>query len=294
MQKIKISAILLAIIGFSSCQFNQSVNTDMTTGAYTRGDGLSSDDVIIKINGKAEKRNEFIHGERVNLIFDNVTGLKESENKTYPGTAMYIIKNEKDTVLSEPNLLKNLEEGTDLSIIQIQADFKITRPTDINDKYKVHVQIFDKKSDGKLTYELPFTIKNNDLLKVESNGITYSELYLWNESQKHTIVDKNLSSDDAYILILDNVEGLEVINDKVFPIFSIEITDASGNKIISNPNILSAYETEGVDPANLKKQLIANITFSKGKLNNPCTLVTKLTDKNSDKQLVVRSELFLD
>ena len=55
MLKIKRISLLISIIVFNSCQFSQSVNTDLITGAYSRGNGIGIDDVIIEINGKAEK-----------------------------------------------------------------------------------------------------------------------------------------------------------------------------------------------------------------------------------------------
>lgn len=289
--KFRILIITIGIITLNSCQFNQSVNTDLTTGAYSRGNGIGIDDVNIEINGKIEKRNEYVFGEKVNLIFNNINGLTKTENKTFPGLSMYIVKNEKDTVLSNPNLLKNLDNGTNLFPLQLQANFRTALPYQNEEKYKVFVSIWDKKGDGKFTYELPFTIKENDLLDIENKGIEYSKIYLWNETRKQPVFDQNVSSEDLLILILDDISGLELSNEKVFPIFSVELIDNKGNKIISNPNLLSNYENEGVNPEDLKSQLTAKLTFTKGEINNPCKLIVKLKDKNSEKEINIRTEL---
>ena len=289
--KFRILILTIGIITFNSCQFNQSVNTDLITGAYSRGDGIGIDDINIEINGKIEKRNEYAFGEKVNLIFNNIDGLTKTENKTFPGLSMYIVKNEKDTVLSNPNLLKSLDNGTDLFPLQLQANFRTALPYQNEEKYKVFVNIWDKKGDGKFTYELPFTIKENDLLNIENKGIEYSKIYLWNETLKQPVFDQNVSSEDLLILILDDISGLELSNEKVFPIFSIELIDNKGNKIISNPNLLSDYENEGVNPEDLKNQLTAKLTFTKGEINNPCKLIVKLKDKNSAKEINIRTEL---
>ncbi|WP_034057588.1 hypothetical protein [Lacinutrix jangbogonensis] len=112
------------------------------------------------------------------------------EHKTYPGLSMYLVKNEKDTVLSESNLLKNLKNGTDLYPLQLQANFKTGLPYKNNEKYKIHVSIWDTKGDGKFTYELPFTIKENEFLNIENTGIEYSNIYLWNKTLKQTVFEK--------------------------------------------------------------------------------------------------------
>jgi len=291
MWKIRTVSIIIIIITFSSCQFNQSIETDLITGAYSRGNGIGSDNVAIEINGKVEKRNEFIFGEKVNLIFNNISGLTYSEEKTYPGLAIHIVKNEKDTVLSSPNLLKSLDDGTDLSPLQLQANFTAALPYQNNEKYIVYVDIWDKKGDGKFTYELPFTVKENKLLNIESSGIEYSRIYLWNETLKQSVFDNNINSEHLFILIFDDVEGLVVRNEKVFPIFSIDIIDNDGGEILSSPNVLSDFENEGVDPKDLKAQMTAKITFSKGETNNPCRLIAKLKDKNSSKEINVTTEL---
>lgn len=291
MRKTRILSLLIVIITFSSCQFNQSVNTDLTTGAYSRGDGIGIDDIIIEINGEADNRNEFVFGEKVNLVFNNVSGLNNSDGKTFPELSMHIVKNEKDTVLSNPNLLKSLNNGTDLSPLQLQANFRTALPNQNNEKYKVFIEITDKKGDGKFNYELPFTIKENDLLDIKSNGIEYSTIYLWNETLKQPVFDNNVSSEHLFILILNDIQGLELTDEKVFPIFSLNLTDNDGNKILSNPNLLSAYEETGVNPKDLKSQVTAKLTFTEGKINNPCKLNVKLKDKNSSKEINIRTEL---
>ena len=291
MRKTRILSLLIAIITFSSCQFNQSVNTDLTTGAYSRGDGIGIDDIIIEINGEADNRNEFVFGEKVNLVFNNVSGLNNSDGKTFPELSMHIVKNEKDTVLSNPNLLKSLNNGTDLSPIQLQANFRTALPNQNNEKYKVFIEITDKKGDGKFNYELPFTIKENDLLDIKSNGIEYSTIYLWNETLKQPVFDNNVSSEHLFILILNDIQGLELTDEKVFPVFSLNLTDNDGNITLSNPNLLSAYEETGVNPKDLKNQVTAKLTFTKGKINYPCRLNAKLKDKNSSKEINISTEL---
>lgn len=294
MQKIKILSLIIVIITFSSCQFNQSVNKDLITGAYARGNGIGCDNVTIEIGGKVEKRNEYFFGEEVNLIFNNIIGLTNSKNKTYPGLSMYIVKNKKDTVLSKLNLLKSLNDGTDIFPLQLRANFVTALPYQNNEKYKVYVDIWDKKGDGKFTYEMPFKIKKNELLNINNNGIKYSNIYLWNETLKQPVFDKNVSSEHLFILILNDIEGLEISNEKVFPIFSMKIIDNNGNKILSNPNMLSDFENTGLDPKDLKSQLTAKITFSKGKVNNPCRLIVKLKDKNSSKEINITTELIIN
>ena len=291
MKKIKITALLVTLIVFGSCQFNQSVNSDLSTGAYSRGDGLGVDDVSIEIFGKKENRNEFFYGEKVDLVFNDITGFVKKDDRVYPKMSIHIVKNEKDTVVSVPNTLENISDGTAIAPLQLRAFFNTAFPHKNNEKYKVYVSIQDKNSDGKFSYELPFTIKESGLLKVENNGLSYNTAYLWNETLKQPVVDKNVKQDHTFNIILEGINGLEIEGHKVFPIFSIDIEDAKGNKIASDSNLFSQYETSGVNYVDVEQQISATIAFTEGKINNPCTVTAKLKDKKSDKEIVITSEL---
>jgi len=292
MKKINIILLLIIII-ISSCQFNQSINTDLITGAHSRGNGIACNDIAIEINGKVERRNEFVFGEKVNLIFNNINGLTNADNKMHPGLSIHIIKNEKDTVVSNPNLLQSLKNGTDLFPLRLQANFTVNLPHQNNEKYEAHINIWDKKGDGKFTYELPFTIKENNLLNIENNGVKFSSIYLWNETLKQAVPDNTLNPDHLYLLILNDIEGFEVSNEKIFPVFSMDLTDNNGTKIISNPNMLSDFENEGINPKDIKRQLIAKIILSEGEPKNPYNLTVTLKDKKSSKEIKITMALNL-
>ncbi|MDO6745556.1 hypothetical protein Q4553_13385 [Tenacibaculum soleae] len=292
MKKVKLISLISIITIFSSCDFNQSVNKDLTTGAYSRGNGIGCDDVKIQINGDVDNRNEFIYGEKVYFVFNDITGLKRENGNVFPGLSIDIVKNEKDTVLQYKDLFDNLENGTDLSPLQLQANFTSALPNENNEKYKVFIKIWDKKGTGTFQYELPFSVKENELLNINSSNIDYSNIYLWDETKKSIVTKKEVNVESTLILILEGLEGLDVVENKVFPSFSIEITDNSGNQVLSSSNILEEYRESGIDYDAFKNgQLPVTITFSPGQINNPCKLRASLKDLNSEKNILITSEL---
>lgn len=291
MLKAKTLSLLVVVITFTSCQFNQSVNKDLTTGAYSRGDGLGCGDVEIRINEKAVSRTDYIFGEQIDLIFQDVTGLTRVEGKTFPGLAVHIIKNEKDTVAFDPDLFKDQVNGNEFDPLELTAFFRANFDYEQSDKFEVHVNIWDKKGDGTFAYELPFTVKDNELLAIESKGMAYENIYLWNETIKQPVVDGNVNTQHEYYLLLRGVDGFEQIDGKVYPAFFIEITDSTGNTVLSNPDLFSEVVNAGIDPQELKAQIYAKITFSEGAINNPMRLSAKLTDNNSDNEVSVQAEL---
>lgn len=295
MKTIIIISTVFLILLLSSCDFRQSINKDLITKSISRGNGLSCENISLEVNGKKIKRNTFIFGEKVVFIFDGIEGFKKINSQKYPAMSMKIIKNKKDTVLYEPNLLKGLTNGTDLNPLQLLATLKATLPYKNQEKYSAHIKIWDTKSEGTFTYEFPFEVQKNPLLTIQaSSGVTYSNIYLWNETKKQVVTDKKNNLKDLYIVILDGVSGLNAQNENVFPVFSVKVTDGSDNVVLSNSNVLQAYETKGVNAKTFTdNQITLKINFGKGQINNPFILKATLQDKKTSKQIKINANLEL-
>ncbi|GEM_PF-934776 len=279
---------------FSSCDMRQSINQDLTTGAQSRGDGLSCQNVEIEINGKVESRNEFVYGEKVNLIFNDVQGLTKKNGKTFPGMSVYVVSNTSDTVLSEPDVLPEMVEGTTLFPLKLTAFFNALMEYKDGQEYTVHAKIWDRKGDGTFTYEMPFTIVPNDVLTIEENGLEFASIYLWDETEKLVVANKKVNQSSTLMLLLDEVKGMSVQNGMSFPALSLQIVDDSGNEILFNENLLSQFATTGVREVDLTEgQLHATITFTEGSISNPCKLKAVLSDLKSDKKIEVKGELVI-
>jgi len=290
--------ILLAFLGlfiFNSCQFNQSVNKDLTTGAYSRGDGITCDNVVLQINGKTENRNEFIDGETVKIIFENVNGLTRIENKTYPEMSMFIVKNEQDTIKAQKDILYDAKDGVDIYPLQLSSSFIAALPYQNGEKYKVIVQIKDKKGKGKFTYSLPFQVKPNEVLKIENNGLKYKYIYLWDEDTQLAVVDNHLYNRHKYDLVIERLNGFKVSEGKVFPILSLRITDKNQQKILDNPNLLKEIEQIGIKPDEFEKNPFGvNFILAEKKINNPYKLTLRLKDILSGKELNIKMDFTLE
>ncbi|WP_053976613.1 hypothetical protein [Mangrovimonas xylaniphaga] len=278
----------------SACQFNQSVNKDLITGAYSRGNGIGTSDISIEINGTIDNRNSFIDGEKINLIFNDVTGLNKEDGKAFPGMSMLVVKNATDTILNHTDLFADLKDGTDFSPLMLQANFMAALPHGNNETYKAFLKIWDKKGTGTFEYELPFSVSKNEILEISENHIQYSDIYLWDDTDKLVVVDESLNVKNKFVLILEGLEGFKEVEGKVHPALSIEFTDSKGTPIIRNENILEAYTLEGIDATQFREnQLPITLSFTPGQLNNPFQLKASLSDLNSDSSLYITSELIL-
>ncbi len=295
MRKNRFFGCVVIALVLSACNFHQSVNKDLTTGAFSRGDGLSCDKVSVEINGEEVSRTSFVQGEKVSLVFNNIEGFKKIGNKVFPGLSIFIIKNEKDTVIYESDLFDDLPNGTDLSPLQLTSYFVASLPYENNEKYKAHVKIWDKKGKGTFVYEYPFRVKENKLLSVKSKDLNYSTIYLWDETDQHVVTDKEINSQNTFILIMEKISGLDIVDGKVFPSFSIEIANAAGEQVLYNSDILAEFEKSGIDAKEFEEnQFPVTLTFSKGYVQNPSTLKAVLTDRTSGKRLDIFAELKIE
>lgn len=158
---LKAVVCLLVLGALQACNFNQSVKKDLITGAYSRGNGLSCDEIVMEVNGEPAEKTKFALDDNINIIFNDVFGFQEKENRVFPGLSIIIVKNEKDTVAVEPDLFKEMRNGTKdfVPALQIQANYSIVPLFEKGEKYKAKIKIWDKKGEGTFDYEFPFGIE---------------------------------------------------------------------------------------------------------------------------------------
>ena len=289
----KTVTLVLIVLIFNSCSFNKSINKNLITGAVTKGDGLGSDEVYMQIDGEIIHRNTFVFGENIEFIFNDVVGFEHENGKVFPEISMLIVKKENQIVFSKPSLL-NLKNGTSLSPLQLKTNFVATFPHKNNEKYEIIITIWDTKGEGKLIYKMPFTIKENELLEVDSTNIEYSSIYLWNETENKVVIDNKIVAKNKYSLLLEGIDGLIAENKKVFPILSILLTDNKGNMIIADQNLYSNY-VDGFDAVTFgEKQLPITLTFKDGQFFNPYRLSVQLKDKKSVNTLSIKTILNIE
>jgi len=160
MKKLLLPLFSFVIFAFAACEFNQSVNTDLITGAYSRGDGIGCDEIYIIVNDTIKNTNEFGQGDELAIGFGDVVGLKKDDNgNVFPGLSLVLIDGKTDTLLEEKDLLASIdEEGTNLSPLELSASIALHIPVKTEKDYHVHIKIWDKKGEGTFVYELPFSV----------------------------------------------------------------------------------------------------------------------------------------
>lgn len=296
MKLIIISSILFTLGVFQSCNFNKSFKKDLVSGAVYKADGLGSNDVEMEVNGKSTTNNSFTFGDKVEFIFNDITGLTKKKGKTFPGMSMIVLKNGTDTLMNKNDMLSEQEDGTDLEPLYLKAYFIAPLPENESDKYMVIIKIRDEKGSGKIQYEMPFRVKNSSFLSIKSKEIEYSNIYLWNETQGRVVNDKTINQSDEYILIIEGLDGFDLIENNAFPATEIEIKDKKGEYILYVENVFESSSLLGVDHVGMKEnQATVKITFTQGAINNPCHFKATIKDlKNPKKKVLIEADLVIE
>ncbi len=285
-----LSSILFSL-ALLSCDFRKSVHADLKTGIITKGDGISCEEVWISVDDQEVDRNTFIYGEMFLLHFSNMEGFKKENGNVFPGMYMWVIGESGDTVFKTGDLYSDYLNGIDLSPLLLKANLTVGSPMHSNHKYKVFIKIWDKKDKGIFTAEMPFNIIENDKIRIEKNNISYDEIYLYSVDRDRAITDGNILFDETVYLIFEGLSGFTELNGNVFPGLKFQAVDNSKEIILDYPDLFRSYEETGIGAADFRTQIYMTLKFTQGQVDNPINCEALLSDKKSDSNIKVTTEI---
>lgn len=280
MKKIIILLIPLLIYG---CNINIENKKDLLKEISYTENGLSSDDVYTLINGVKEKRNEFVFGEEIELIFDDVKGFVKDKGAAFPEMEMVILsEDEKDTLNYEKNILSEYEDGITEKSVQLKATILNTLPVD---NYVIILKAYDLKGEGFFNFLMPFKVIKNDRISVVEYGLKANYIYLYDEVNEKVITDNIIDVNTKVNLIINGLQGLDKSDSLIYPIFKLDVTDVDGNVLYSEENLFKEYYYIGINRVDVEEQFFAYLNFTPGKWNNPYKLKASFIDEKSGKKL---------
>jgi hypothetical protein len=290
---MKSSALLIPIclISLLSCDFRKSVNISLNTGLVTKGNGLSCEEVQLSIGEEAVSRNTIIYGENFKLNFHNIEGFEMIENHVFPGMKLVVTRENGDTVLLEEDLYSDMIEGTDQSPLLLKSSVTAANPIHSNGAYNLFVRIWDKKSDAFFTAKLEFTVVPNDQIQIDSNNLTYKEIYLYSQQRRSVIADNVAYFNENIYIMVEGLEGFVKEQEEVAVGMSMKIRDSEGNLIINEDDLL---DRSGVAYADLHAQLSANFILNGSQINNPVDCELFIWDKRGTGSMKISTVLQIE
>jgi hypothetical protein len=273
--------IALSMILFS-CDFRKSINKDLITGLFTKGNGLSSEDVYLTNGEEKIKGNSFPYGEKVIVRFETIEGFKKENDRVFPGLRLFVIDQAGDTILKYDDLYAEMAEGTDISPLVLYASLVVAKPIHSGNKYSLNVNIWDKKGKGTFTAKLDFDVVPNKEIKIESKNITYDEIYLFSQERDAMILKNEVKFNENIYMLFDGLSGFTEEGGKVLIGLSMRLTDAEGTLILNEEDMMG---NDGLSASDLKTQLAPNFIFSGSVIKNPVTCEINVWDKKSDNKI---------
>ena len=290
--KSKITYALMVSLALISCDFRKSVSKDLIIGLITKGNGLSCEEVYLSIDEEKTDRTTFIYGEIFYLNFSNMEGFSKVDKNVFPGMVMWVTDEAGDTIFQTEDMYANYLNGMNISPLLLRANLTVGTPMHSNHKYTVFLKIWDKKDKGTFTAELPFNIIENEKISIEKNNISYNEIYLYSVDRDKAITDGMVSFNETAYLIIEGLSGFTEDNGNVFPGLKFLATDNSKNIIMDYADLFESYTT-GISSGDFKTQFYVTIKFTQGEIDNPIHCETLLSDKKSNSNLKVTTDLIV-
>jgi len=283
--------VILFSIVIAGCHFSKSVKKDFVSGLTSTGSGLTCEEVYLKVNDERTDRNSFIYGEVVNLVFEDVKGLKQENGKSFPKMQIIVNSLSGDTVFFADNLYSEYTEGMNFSPLQLTGDLTVAAPIKTGGEYLLTVTIKDRKGAGIYLSKLKFSVKGNDKIKIEPLNVSYNEVYLYSQGKDKVINDGVISFDDNIYILAEGLKGFKEENGLVFPGISFRGTDASGKAIFNYEDMFSDYSTTGIAVSDFNTKISAHFKLTGSEFNNPLHAEIIIWDKKSSARLRISTDM---
>jgi hypothetical protein len=283
--------VILFSIVIAGCHFSRSVKKDFVSGLTSTGSGLTCEEVYLKVNDERTDRNSFIYGEVVNLVFEDVKGLKQENGKSFPKMQIIVNSLSGDTVFFADNLYSEYTEGMNFSPLQLTGDLTVAAPIKTGGEYLLTVTIKDRKGAGIYLSKLKFSVKGNDKIKIEPLNVSYNEVYLYSQGKDKVINDGVISFDDNIYILAEGLKGFKEENGLVFPGISFRGTDASGKAIFNYEDMFSDYSTTGIAVSDFNTKISAHFKLTGSEFNNPLHAEIIIWDKKSSARLRISTDM---
>ena len=283
--KMKI-IILIFSLAVVSCEYNKSVNIDFVTDITTKGDGLSCDNVYLTVDDKTISRNTFTYGEEFYLNFNNNLGFKKENESVFPGIQIFVTNKTGDTIFQTSDLYAIYDlEGLNISPLELSAGLTTAKPMQSDNEYTLFVNIWDKKNKGTFTAEMDFNVITNELIEIEENNVSYSEIYIFSKERGVAVTDNKISLNENIYIMFEGLSGFSEKDEMVFPGLALKISDVDGKVISDYPDLFEHYTESGVSISDFSARISADFTLVKTEFNNPIFCEVTIWDRISDAKI---------
>ncbi len=220
-------------------------------------------------------------------------GFIEKDEKVSPGLALYVLSDNEEILYSSQDILSNNKNVDKELLAKFGAYFSAAYPYLNNEKYKLKIDIWDKNGEGKYQFEMPFSIKGNENINVESQKCSYRTYGLFDPTSRNAISENVIVSEKAFQLYFEGITNFKDVEGRVYPSMHFEFIDEVGDSLIVD-NILSSVADSGIDAEVFNRYFSTNLYLSGGsEIETSGKITITLKDTRSEAKITAVIDVIL-
>lgn len=249
--------------------------------------GLECGRIFITSSGTEISRRAFFYGEKINVHFEGLIGLKGKGNLFHPGMEVSVTNEQGEKVLYNKDLYAN-NNSIRLRELDLTAFFSVGKPIVEDGKYKVKIHIWDKDGTGTLDLSFNCSVISNDKIVAKTTGpIEYTRVYLFDNDGDSAIASNTVQPGQRVYVMIEGLKGFTEKNGKVKIGMGLEVTDAQGKRLLNSKDLIG---DDLYDPEVVAAQAQANFVM-KIVPPGPIKVRFNVYDKQGNSKIEVSTEL---
>lgn len=262
------------------------------TGLFTKGDGLSCEDVYLSIDDDKIQRTTFTYGEKFFLNFSDMSGFKKNGETVFPGMSLYVTGASGDTAMEAEDLYVNNADGFTVSPLLLTTYLTVASPIHSGKEYTLFVDIWDKKGKGTFSAKLDFDVIPNPQIHVESN-VSYDEIYLFSRKDNKVVLDNTVVSGEDIFMLFEGLSGFAADNNTIYPGLGVQVKDETGAIIMDYADLFEEHSETGIPVSDFTEMVSARLSFPEGMSEKTMQCAITVWDKKGSGKVKATTSLTL-
>ncbi|MFS4445117.1 hypothetical protein [Maribacter sp. 2307UL18-2] len=285
MKLVLLPLLTILILG---CQMNTSSSKDGSKGIMVSENGLSASRVYLADAEEETDNRTFFYGQKIYTNFIDIDGFIEENGKIFPQMDMFVLSKKGDTVLKRYDLFGADFEGLDGDDSSLNGHMILARPIYSGTTYALACHIRDTKGNASMNTKMDFELVPDTKIKVVSNGLTYSEAYIYSDDRDEIIHDGTFNFFENLRFDIQDLDGYVKKDQAIHLGMSVRVIDNDNNQILDMADV---FEEPITNEALLKQGVAATLIVKEGQIANPLKWQIRIWDKNSEAKLKAEAKI---
>lgn len=271
-----------------ACQIKTSSPKNGSKGITVLEEGLAAGRVYLSDSNEETDNRTFRYGQKIYTNFVDMQGFIVEGGKIFPQMHLFVLSKRGDTLLRQYDLFGDAFEGIDANEPAMNSHLILARPIYSGATHSLQLVVRDAKGPGRMSTSMDFELIPDPTIKVVSNGLTYSEAYVYSEDRDVVLQDGMFSFFENLRFDIQDLDGYVLKDGAIHLGMAVKVIDNENNEILNQPDV---FEHPIMDEALLKQGLSATLIVREGQVANPLKWQVRIWDKNSEAKLRAQAQI---